>query len=721
MPPTQAKEKPQPRKAAKKTEELTANRLHPVQVEYSWPIGTRIDMDRALPLDLEEEDPDEVIEMLSAPPEFEDRISPLTCQFNQKTLTGINPVDLEIKFIKYLATDLNRISSEIEVASGVMFGEKGPISFMGLGLDPDTISRVIDADYDTADNVYSRLMELVEKGFITPIATTPFHTLLPLYQHDFEIRLLLRMGMDFYWPLLRKYNRTVARYHGEKYFMMPFWLPEGAYSARVLQILHQEFVKRCEAEKIPAWHLILLLDTEQSKEREQDLLMKRWNTMRPAPTTRDIVTIMYKERTFTDWMIDGHPSTKKQLDRTIAKVDAVLRDRQIDHLWSHFEPLSTLLSTFKTCKNFEQKIVKLTELKYQPSGPDKFVRRKLLKHYGMADDEPRRTTLQDNTVWNAWSDLPGSIARFTGFIEESGGFVSRKRLAPERPYEQALPDGTRKSRKGSQCWKPALLASLQRVHRAIVGEPKTFMGGMLGLMREIIPVRRVPVVMRNIEDFLVAMSRVAWKEHYIHHVCSEADIQLDEMCRAILLKDAPDQDEDELDLLEEDCATLGCAAHAIFLAHRGLNSTAFAFENIDNRAVYENVTMMTLAVVHAMTALKWREEDDKFAELYTIWRQELIEFEGAFERHKIAKEFAVDEKTWKRTIASEVPDESELNVVERAARRLGAKHLRMMGFRKEFDRKDEFISTATGHIWSHEVGHLNFKWENEAFCGIREE
>ncbi|CAN5320285.1 glycoside hydrolase [soil metagenome] len=709
-----------PRKGKKRaTEEFVTNRLHPVQVEYSYPIGVRVDMDRALPLDLMEEDPDEVLDMLSSPPDYEDRISPLSCTFNSDTLSGINPSDLQMKFLRKLTTNLGKIAQEIELASKMRFGEKGAISFMGLGLDPETVSRIIETDYDTADNVYSRLSELMEKGLITPIATTPFHTLLPLYTQEFEIRLLIRIGMEFYWPLLKKYNRSVARLHGEKYFIMPFWLPEGGYSAKVLQILHQEFVKRCEAESITPYHLIVLLDSEQSKEREQDVLMKRWNTLRPAPTTRDIVTIMFKERNFTDWVISGHPSTKKQLDRTIAKVDAVLRDQAIDHLWCHFEPISTLLSTFKTCHNFEQKIVKLTELKYQPCGPDVFVRRKLLKMYGMEEGEPRRTTLRDCTTWCAWPDTPGSLVRFTGCDEVQEGFTTKKVLGGNRPYIQTMPDGTKRERAGNPCWKPALLCALQRVNRAIVGEPKTFMGGMLGMMREILPIRRVPVAMRNIEDFLVAMARIAWKEHFIHHGASEADIQLREMCFTHLLKDAP-SDEEEPELSDEECCMMGAAAHAIYLAHMGLNSTAFAFENMDNRAVYENVTMMTLAVTHAITAFKWREEEDKANELFNIFKEELLEFESAYTRHKI-KELGVDEKTWKTTIASEVPQESDLNVVTRAARRVGAKHLRLLGFRNHFDRKDEGISNATGHIWSHEVEHLNYKWENEAFCGLREE
>jgi hypothetical protein len=709
-----------PRKPTRKIgEEPETNRLHPVQVEFSYPIGVRVDMDRTLPLDLDEADPEELLDMLSAPPEYEERLSPLTATFGTSTLNALNPADLTTKFLQKFTSNIAKVATAIEAASHERFGEAGPVSFMGLGLDPDTISRLIEADYDNADNVYSRLSDLMATGLITPVATTPFHTLLPLYQHDFEIRLLVRIGLEFYWPLLKKYNRAVARHHGEKYFIATFWLPEGAYSAKVLQILHEEFVKRCEAEKFLPAHLILLMDVDQSREREQDLLMKRWNTLRPSPTTRDVVTIMYRERNFTDWVIDGHPSTKKQLDRTIAKVDAGLRDAKIDHLWSHFEPIDTLLSTFKTCTNFEQKIIKLTELKYQPAGPDVFVRRKLLGKYGTDESEPRRTALRDMTCWSGWPDSDGSMVRFLGY-EETGGFTPKKVLGAPRPYSQVMPDGSRVQRPGNPCWKYALRVALERVHRAIVGEPKTLMRGMLGLMREIVPIRRVPVVMRNVEDFLVQFARIAWKEHFIHHVCSEADIQLAEMCRALLLKDAP-EGEEEPDLTDDECLIIGCAAHAIYQAHMGLNSTAFGPENIDQRAVYENVAMMTLATVHAITALKWRGENEKADEIFAVYREELLEFESAFTRHRIGEQFGIDEETWRETIASEVPQESPLNVVARAARRVGAKHLRLMGYRKEFDRKDEHISQATGHIWSKEIDHLNWKWENEAFSGVKEE
>src|SRR5690606_847314 len=120
------------------------------------------------------------------------------------------------------------------------------------------------------------------------------------------------------------------------------------------------------------------------------------------------------------------------------------------------------------------------------------------------------------TCWAAYEDTPGSMVRFRGVEEIQSGFTTKQVLGKERHYTRRAPDGTVRKSRGNPCWKPALMESLRQVHRAVVGDPKTFMGGMLGLMRQLLPIRRVPVAMRNIENFLVRYSRIHWKEHFIH-------------------------------------------------------------------------------------------------------------------------------------------------------------------------------------------------------------
>jgi hypothetical protein len=62
-----------------------------------------------------------------------------------------------------------------------------------------------------------------------------------------------------------------------------------------------------------------------------------------------------------------------------------------------------------------------------------------------------------------------------------------------------------------------------------------------------------------------------------------------------------------------------------------------------------------------------------------------------------------------------------MNVVERATRRIAARHLRPLGYRREFSLEDENILSSVGHIWSGEVINTNYNWENRYFCGLKEE
>ena len=58
--------------------------------------------------------------------------------------------------------------------------------------------------------------------------------------------------------------------------------------------------------------------------------------------------------------------------------------------------------------------------------------------------------------------------------------------------------------------------------------------------------------------------------------------------------------------------------------------------------------------------------------------------------------------------------------MRRAALRVAARHLRPLGYAKEFSRGDANITTNVGHVWSQETGRENFAYENQLFCGVSE-
>ncbi len=687
-------------------------RLHPIQVDYSYHIGSRIDAEWEFPPSLEDEDLEDVLDLLSSPPSFIERLSPVSFHVGTEAITGKNPSEAMAKYLRSFQRMLQMVAGVVRQVSQDKFRERGTVAFLGLGLCPEMIRRLIEFDYENADNVYSRLVDLMRRGEVCPVATVPFHALLPL-QGEFELRLLIRMGLTFYWPLLTYYNRAVQKILREDIFTMVFWLPEGAFSNKVLEVLHTEFMKKCQESNVAKSHLVLLLETGQAREREHDILMKRWHAIRPTSMTRDHVSMIFRERAFTQWVVEGHPSVKKMLDRTIAKVDAALRDSGIDYLWSHFESLESLLATPKTAVNFQQKVIKLTELGYQPMSPDAFVRRKLLDVYAREEQEPRRCVPMDFTAWSGWEDDPNSLIRWEGVQmdeERQPVKVDRDRFYMRRDGRD---DPVRE--RGPQCWKPALWTALRACHKAVVGDSRTFLGGMLELLREIVPIERIPVQRRNVEEFLVRCSLIFWREHFTQTVYSEADIQLYEIARETLARDCPE----DADIEEEQACVAGMAARAIFLAMEAQRSCGFSVEHLDQRGVYESVAMMTLGFVHAIQAYYWAGKNERAQDIFQVLSQELFDFASAFERQNLAA-LGVTKKDWDEALKSQV-QESDLNVVARASRRVAARHLKRLGFRKQFQDGDSHITTSIGHLWSMEINQPNLHWENEIFCGLAEE
>lgn len=692
---------------------MATQRLHPVQVEYGYHIGSRIDIESELPPVLDDEDPEEVLDLLSSPPTFLERIAPVSFTVGPEHITGKNPSETYAKFFRMYQRMLQMVAGVVRQVSRSKFEERGSLAFLGLAFCPEIVRRQIEFDYDHADNTYSRYIELIRNGDVSPVATVPFHVLLPKLD-EFEIRLLIRIGLSFYWPLLLYYNRAVRRKLGEDLFIATFWLPEGGFSRKVMEVLHTEFVKKCEEEKVGRHHLVLLLETGQVREREHDILMKRWHSIRPTTMTRDYVSLVFREPTFTEWVIQGHPSVKKMLDRTIAKVDASLREAGIDYLWSHFEPVESLLTTHKTALNFQQKIVKLTELGYQPLSPDAFVRRKMLEVYAREDQEPRRCTPLDNTAWSGWEDSRNDLTRWEGLYSPDGASGS-PRVDRDRPYSRRDQKADPVPEPGHQCWKPALSNALAACHRAVVGETRTFLGGMLQLLRELVPIERIPIQRRNVENFLVRCSLIHWREHFIQTLYAEADIQLLEFAQETLLEGCAE----DAEITEDQACIAGVAARAVYFSFEAQRSMVFTPENLDQRAAYEAVSMMTLAFVHAMLAWTWSGKREEADSLYEVLKRELNEFEFAYDRQDLAS-LGVERKEWEKAIRSEIED-SDLNVVTRASRRVAARHLRKMGYRDTIPRSDEHISTATGHLWTLEVDQPNMRWENVTFCGLAEE
>ena len=685
------------------------NLLHPVFHSHASLSGSRVDLERILPTDLGDVDPDELLELLSEAPRFRERIAPVAVQLGNELIRGKNWTEMMIKAYRAFGRSFTQITLAIRQSMRNTFREKGMVPFMSLTLDPDALHRIIDMDYETGDNTYGKMMELFRSGILSPCVTVPWNILLPLVQSDDEVRLLVRIGFQFYLQILKRYQKFFKSVHKEAPSVIPFWLPEAAFSQRVLQIVYEEMTAMAKEEKIASPHLVLLLDNVQAKAVDNDTLMKSWNAVKIYPDKDEVASVIFRDRAFSEWVAYSNPSVKKLLDRTIAKVDSDLNSMKVDYCWSHFENLKALGFTTKSAGNFEQKIIKLTELQYMSVSPDVFVRRKLTGRFGRAPHEPQEVEIKDHTACSDWHDTNPSLGRWEGTLDSTAEY---KLVDENRPYTRITRDGKRPEA-GCQCWKLAWNRVRDDVASAVKGDFDKLGGGMMKVLADLVPNKDKKIVKRNVLNFLTNFSLVHWREHFVQQEMDEADLNVLDIVTDNLFEGCKSEPS------EEEAIIAGVAAQAIYFAFDASRSDGTSWENLDQPAMYENVALLTLGLCNAVQIYKWQGNEAGAKALLDLLKSEVFDFATAYKRYKLM-DMGVTEAEWKDAIKSEV-EESKENLVSRAARRVAARHMRALGFKKEFAKEDEAITTNTGHHWRTDVNNSNFRWENTHFCGLSEE
>lgn len=685
------------------------NKLHPIYHSHGYHIGSRTDIERILPSNLDDEDCDLLIDDLSEPPRFIERIAPVTTEVGKEIVRGKNWTELMIKSLRLIERLLAQITLSIHQIVQSKFDERGMVPFMSVDLDADTLHRIIEMDYELGENIYGKILDMFRTGIVAPSLTIPFQIILPTVERDEDVRLLVRIGLNFYWPLVRRYHRFFTKVHGEQMFVASFWLPEGGYSKRVLKIVHEEFQQKCKEEKVSQPHLVVLLDNHQCEGFDSDTLMKSWNVVPVDGKGSKKVSVVFRDRTFSDWVSYSNPSVKKLLDRTIAKADSELNAQGIEYCWAHFEDLHALCFNPKTALNFEQKIVKLTELGYLPISPDVFVRRKLMGRYGCGKHEPQKVTVKDNTGLRDWHLNNVNLGRWEGMLDSH----AKTQIVDEnRPYSRRTRNGS-KDEAGPQCWKIAYNRVIRNCAEIVRGDYDRPGPGMLRVLAELVPTSNRKTIGQNVERFLASYAYVYWREHFLNFDMAEADLNLRVVVPEALLHGLRGAE-----LTDEQIIVAAVAAQAFYFAQSAREAFPTLWENLDQRGTYQCVLMAALALVNAIHVHHWMDRPELAQQLVEFYREELIGFESAYKRYGLS-EYGVKPEEWKLAIKSEVPD-STLNLVERVARRIGARHLRDLGYKREFPKPDENISTNVGHIWAGEVEFGNFHWENPVFCGTDE-
>lgn len=704
------------------------NLFHPIYHAYTAPVGCRTDIERLLPPKLGDVDSEELIDLFSDPPVWVEQFAPLAVQVGDQIFRGRNAQDMMLKVYRLMFDLFGAIGRFITSTAGAgTAGEQVPqFPFLALAVDPDTMHRLIEEDYETGETTYNNLMNLFAKGTVSPCLTMPFNLILPMARNEAEIRLCVRSAFITYSRVLEKYADFLKQNFEDDLMILPVWLPECGYSRTVLECIDEEFGEFCKQQKLKAAHLVLLLDNHQADYTENDVMMKSWNQIElengrngkiPAGIHEGLknVSVVFRDRSFSDWVIHAKPSVKKLLDRTIAKVDSDINSQNVHYGWSHFEELEAVTYSPRAILNFQQKLIKLTELGYLPISPDFYVRGKLRGEFGCARHEPQAVELTEGSIGNGW-DLENASdrSRWCGF-ETANGELPENDEKPNwmrRGFERQLEEGT-EPRRGSQSWKYAWNKIREKIYDAVVGDLESGKGGMAEALAGMTKQRGAEKSLNNVNDFLASYTYIYWREHFIQHDLAEADINIIELCNKHLRAGV------KTEMNEVDCSIAGAAAQAIYFALDSGRSTGLAYENMDQRAFYQNVVMLTLAVTNAMHVHHWMGNNKQAKALLELIKEELFDFVGAYDRYDL-QALGVSKNEWREATKSEIPDSRD-NVVKRAATRIAARHLRPLGYTREFSREDASMTTNVGHIWSLESCRENLCYENTLYCGVNEE
>ncbi len=683
------------------------NQFHPVYHDYTYLAGSRVDIERLLEPELDMDDVEDLIDILSEPSQFFERLSPVSTTIGDQHIRGRNWTDMMIKCYRVFGRTFLRATSFLRQALINEHNEHNMVPFMSMSVDPDTLARLIEFDYEAGENSYLRLMQLYENGAVAPAMTTPFHCVLPLLRSDFDRRLCVRLSLLFFRPIINTYKHYLDKAE-KKILTVGMWLPEAVACSSTLKIIHEEFFAFCEEQGYENPHLVLLMDADSAEAPSLDRQMKSWCKLKVEGKELSDTTVVFRDPAFSNWLMTSHPSIKKIIDRTIAKVDNQLTEEKVHYTWAHFESIEALTYSPRDGVNFEQRILKLCELGYLSISPDTYVRRKLNGEFGVAKKEPLTVKFIEMEPAKDPIGAESRYGRWRGFGYDKDG---KRAVMPNQAYTRKTAKGKDK-RQGSPCWKIAWNLTAEKAFEFVGGDPDKMKGGALEMLAKLTGMKSKASFERNVESFLLEYGLIYWREHFIQHDLSEADIRIDDIAKRTLRKGSRKQ------LKPEELAAAACAAQAYYFLLDSCNSYGLDCENLDQRGMFQNSLMLTLAYVNMIAASHYLGKGQDSEQYFTHLEEHLFNFGEAYDRFDL-KDYGVSKQAWNKAMQSEV-NESKMNVVERASRRTATRHLMDFGYEDRFTMDDEEMTTNVGHVWSVEVDIPNYEWANAYFCGVKE-
>lgn len=596
------------------------------------------------------------------PMAWEARRSPVEAFVGEQRLAGENWTDCMLRcYDTFLAA--------FEGLAGKLGGR-----VCSVDIEPFTLEMLLAKDQRDGTDVHGRIQRAVERGVILPVVTTPFHPFLP-YLHPFEQEVLAALAFDFYGPWLR------AQRDGGR-VATGVWLSEGGYTREAASAFARAY---WEAVPPETHDLYLLIDARQFVQPQGGY--PQWSLNYVDLGVGKPVYVFGRDVEVSDAYSFGSRTVGEIVDTIVyERADAAKDEEGVAYLLTMASDLEALVGSPAQLARFRELMVTLHDVESWPTTHADYIRGKvegrLRSWEGEGRDEAFSAAIKEYSSWSDYSDqmVEGRTGdtRWQGMRRVDGLVISR----------------IHKGRRVSQVWKQGVLAVEAQVEGAV-------RRAVEAVVKAVAP----QGTREGAKAFLVAYGRLIFQDHYRHGFpageCTFA---------AAVDRLGPVGDPEALAL----------AARAYYEMLMGLRSDPCFWENLDTRVTFQNIVMLTHALVDMMEACGRVGETVRRKRLLRTLQSHLLGFESVFHLYRLGslsglRGWETTEEAWLQALQSEVPAFSSYNVVQRAA--LFALEGEMP---KELEGMVDYdpsqVVAATGHIVGEGHGH----WAQRGYCEHRE-
>ena len=434
------------------------------------------------------------------------------------------------------------------------------------------------------------------------------------------------------------------------------WLPEAGYSKQTI-VDYFETARRAmvEIDGLPdlAGGTYLLLDARQLSRSVEG--QTAWATLN---LDRGVPVIAREIGLSADFAFGATPPSD---------FSAEVRDRKADSVLVSSD-LESLLANPAQAERFQSIVASLRGEGFNVAPPS----------------PPETRPAADAIEFSSWSDydehLHGghtSDSRWTGLRRSDGLVVSRPHLGGPL----------------SQLWKHAFTVAGERVETSIRRAARDVLKEQ-GVKRPTDALRRLAI----------AYGRHLFAGHYRRNGYPSSEVEFPLAAETILRG-------------KIDVEAAGFLARGYVMMLMGLRSDPRFWDGPDTRVTFQNIALLSQALVDSAQACSRTGDPSRADRLLRLLRTTLLEFAEMHGRGEFASLQGVEgwettDGAWHRSLQSEVPQRSALDVVQRAALySVGERGSRGEGA----GRRIAGVVADTGHI----LGEAHGEWENREWCEHR--